>query len=305
VQQTRLPIVVKPRIGLNGLGCSIARTLTELEAIHRRSPNPAGTLYETFIEGSSRNYTAVIGPDSAERDMTYRTLHRDGLAGSSIQVACQEDDELTEIGRRLATALPCQGLLNVDAIRDQSGRYWIHDVNLRVWGSFFATRSVGLDLVAAYFRWLSDQSRALSGNPERLVRVFPNYFKTAVRSKRPLMLLSTLCADVHRYRRWLGMRYVLFEFRRVPFIRLPRWRTASKMRFGPAGAAILATIGSFIGSRLAYVRSRPSTVPYEPLQEHRRPRTAQPEMQAHSGPNFEGGAAPGIFRAAQRRGAEK
>jgi hypothetical protein len=204
-----LPIVVKPRLGAYGEGILLARTLGELEA-HLATVRPAEVLFEAFIDGTPANYCAVVG-EGAERDMTYRTLRRGEAAWSaSIEIACYQDDAFSEIGRKLAAALPCEGLLNVDAIRDAQGRYLVHDVNLRVWGAFFASWSAGYDLTSAYLRWLGDQVRRSAGEREQTARIFPDYADTVWRTGRRAGL-RVFAEQLRDYRRLLGVRYVLRE----------------------------------------------------------------------------------------------
>jgi ATP-grasp domain-containing protein len=204
-----LPIVVKPRLGAYGRGVVVAHSLGELED-HLATVRPDEMLLEAFVEGTPANYCAVVG-DGAERDMTYRTLRRgSGAWSASIEIACYRDDALTEIGRKLAAALPCEGLLNVDAIRDERGRYLVHDVNLRVWGAFFASWSAGYDLTSAYLRWLGDQVRCLAGDAEQSARIFPDYADTLWRTERRVGL-GAFVEQMRDYRRLLGSRYVARE----------------------------------------------------------------------------------------------
>ena len=209
VRALGLPIVVKPRLGAYGEGILLARTLGELEA-HVAMVRPEEVLFEAFIDGTPANYCAVVG-DGAERDMTYRTLRRGANAWSaSIEIACYQDDAFTEIGRKLAAALPCEGLLNVDAIRDAHGRYLVHDVNLRVWGAFFASWSAGYDLTSPYLRWLGDQVRRSAGDGEQTARIFPDYADTLWRTTRRAGL-RVFAEQLRDYRRLLGFRYVARE----------------------------------------------------------------------------------------------
>lgn len=225
VKALGLPIVLKPRVGSGGIGVSIAQTLAELEELYRGIGDSSSVFFEGFVAGSPVNYGAVVGPDGAERDMTYRTVRRGLRARSpSIEITCEQDETFTAIGRHLAQALSCEGLLNVDAIRDCSGRYWVHDVNLPVWGAFFASRDAGFDLTAAYLRWLSDQTNHSAGNTDRIVRIFPNYLGTVLRSKKPSAVLRSIRSDLREYRRLLGWGYVLYELRRSTRILLRRRR---------------------------------------------------------------------------------
>jgi hypothetical protein len=187
----------------------VAHSQGELED-HLATVHPGEMLFEAFIEGTPANYCAVVG-DGAERDMTYRTLRRGtGAWSASIEIACYRDDALSEIGRRLAAALPCEGLLNVDAIRDGQGRYLVHDVNLRVWGAFFASWSAGYDLTSAYLRWLGDQVRCLAGDAEQSARIFPDYADTLWRTEGHVGL-GPFLEQLRDYRRLLGTRYVARE----------------------------------------------------------------------------------------------
>jgi predicted ATP-grasp superfamily ATP-dependent carboligase len=216
VARLGLPIVVKPRVGAYGRGVLVAETLEEL-ATHLASVRPDEVLFEAFIDGTPANYCAVVG-DGAERDMTYRTLRRRGNSWSpSIEIVCSHDDELIAIGRRLADALPCEGLMNVDALRDGQGRYFVHDVNLRVWGALFASWSAGYDLTSAYLRWLADQAQRQVGAAERSARIFPDYAGTLWQSERRRGL-RVLGEQLRAYRRLLGTRYVAREI-----LRSGRW----------------------------------------------------------------------------------
>lgn len=205
-----LPIVVKPRVGSNGRGVFVAESLEQLESC-LRTLDGTEMFFESFVVGTAANYCAVVG-DHAERDMTYRTLVRGVEPWSpSTEIACYVDDELIAVGRRLASALPSKGLLNVDAIRDSSGRYVVHDVNLRVWGAFFASWSAGFDLTGAYLQWLGDQVRVAVGDQERAVQIFPDFAGTALLHQRRADGVRALVEQAGTYRRLLGTRYVLRE----------------------------------------------------------------------------------------------
>ncbi len=205
-----LPVVVKPRVGAFGRGVFMARSVEELE--HQLASVPRqDTQLEAYVEGVPVNYCAVVGA-GAERDMTYRTLRRGGGPCSpSSAIECYRDDALSEIGRRLAAVLPCEGFVNVDAIKDARGRYFVHDVNLRVWGALFAAWSAGYDLTGAYLRWLSDQVRRGVGDRSRVAFVFPDSATAAILANRRRPDLRTVCRQLRAYRQLLGLGYAVRE----------------------------------------------------------------------------------------------
>jgi biotin carboxylase len=237
-QKLGFPIVVKPRVGKGGVGISIARSMSELEDVCRGVPDRSKVFFEAFIDGTALNYGAVVGPGGAERDMTYRPIHRGaGIGSASIEVTCDQDQEFGEIGRKLARGIKCQGLLNADGIRDHDGRYWIHDVNLRVWGAFFAARGAGFDLTASYIRWLSDRANHTDRDRDPVVKIFPAYFGRAVETERLSVVLRSFVAHGRQYRRWLGSGYALYELVRTGrALARQRWRPKSNAP-SPGGGA--------------------------------------------------------------------
>jgi len=210
VRRLGLPIVVKPGVGAYGEGVFVTHSAEGLKA-HLATVQRDDVFLEAFVDGTPTNYCAVVG-DGAERDMTYRILQRGPQPWSpSIEIACYRDNPLTDIGRRLAAALPCEGLLNVDAIRDREGRYLVHDVNVRVWGALFASKNVGFDLTSAYLCWLGDQVRASAGDGEQSVKIFPDYANAILQTDRRAEGLRVLIGQARDYRRLLGSRYVVRE----------------------------------------------------------------------------------------------
>jgi hypothetical protein len=209
-----LPVVLKPRVGSSGGGVEILETRDALVRAAGDVSDPSSVFYERFVVGESVSYCAVIGPGGVERDMTYATVTRSGSPVSpSSHINCASDPRLIEVGRQLASGLGTRGLLHLDAIRDIGGLYWIHDLNLRVWGAFLAPRRAGLGLSAAYVRWLSD--RVLAGGEDLDdAWIFP-YCVTAANSTGPVWRRNR--QDFDRIKRRLGGRYLSYELFR--FIR--------------------------------------------------------------------------------------
>lgn len=47
--------------------------------------------------------------------------------------------------------------MNVNLIRDSENAFWVHDVNLRAWGTIGAFTNAGMDFFSAYICWLRRQ----------------------------------------------------------------------------------------------------------------------------------------------------
>jgi hypothetical protein len=207
-----LPVVVKPRIGAFGTGVMVIESVEALDH-HLDAVGRQAVVLQSFVEGRGVNYSAVVG-EAAERDMTYRTVRRGTRAWSpSVEIECTDDERLLEIGRRLAEALPCQGVLNVDAIVDADGRFLVHDVNLRVFGAFFASRQAGFDLSGAYLRWLGDQLRPAMADGST-VDIYPDCVDDAIVMGGRRAGLRVLVDQTRAYARAFGSRYVLREIGR-------------------------------------------------------------------------------------------
>ena len=181
-------------------------------------------ILETFVAGREVNYCAVVG-DGAERDLTYRTVRRGTRAWSpSVEIECTSDPGLIQVGRRLAEALPCQGLLNVDAIVDADWPVFRPRRQPPGVRRVFASRQAGFDLSGAYLRWLGDQLRPpMAGGST--VGIYPDCVDEAIATNG----------------RWAGLR-IMFDQARVygrPLEGATRFREIGRSAQRPAGPAHL------------------------------------------------------------------
>jgi hypothetical protein len=211
-----LPVVHKPRTGSGGQGVSLVRTLDELH--HKLSDQCCidNYFFEQFIEGRHLQFAGVVDEGRLILGVTYETLlRRDGF-GPAVDVACIEDADLAQTGLQAAASLGINGMVNINVIKDAHGRYLVHDVNPRVWGSFTAFRGVQLDFLAAYVDWLQGTERT-SCRQEASVRtrlqVFPGALdgRQATRVSGGTTSRSGFVRTALPYLRWVGSRYVAYE----------------------------------------------------------------------------------------------
>jgi phosphoribosylaminoimidazole carboxylase (NCAIR synthetase) len=154
-----LPMIVKPRTGAGGWGVSVIASHQELADWFGTRERAPGIL-ERFIEGDDTVYGAVAQQGSIIAEMTYICLGRQFENGPARTVVVTDDPIMKDLGRRVVVELGLDGLVGVGAMRDRDGRYFIHDVNPRLWGSAATGQVAGERMMTAY-------ARALGGTPPR------------------------------------------------------------------------------------------------------------------------------------------
>ena len=215
VRRLGLPLVVKPAEGSGGHGVQVVQALEDLERLVEERAHSDGWFYERFLTGRPLRLGALATELGIERSAVYAVIDPVVEVGPPIEVGYVVDPQLLETGRRVAVALGLTGLFNMDVIRDAAGVDWIHDVNPRVWGSFAAFQSIGLDFVEPYARWLRHQPLADASAPPAATRpllVFPAAWKKVAspspRWLAPIRLTRWAWPLVHTF----GPGYVLYEF---------------------------------------------------------------------------------------------
>jgi len=105
------------------------------------------------------------------------------------------------------------GLVNVNLIKDAGGQAFVHDVNLRPWGTLMALRGAGVDFTHDYLAVLglatassADGALAIGGQFD----VFPTA-ALGIAETDLLAALALLLVQSRQYADWTGMRYVVAE----------------------------------------------------------------------------------------------
>lgn len=153
VERLGLPLVLKHRIGSSGAGVRIVATLDDLTELSMQWAGDA-TFYERYVPGPQFAYGALCAVGDIRLAATYRVHERAQPLAAPSLIEYVNVPEIDDIGRSVARIARISGLLNLNLICDETGKYWINDVNPRAWGSMQSARSIGIDFSAGYINWL-------------------------------------------------------------------------------------------------------------------------------------------------------
>jgi hypothetical protein len=248
VEELGLPVVRKLRIGSGGDGVSIITSREELEELLANDQHSDQYFFEEYVEGRELQFGGVFGGRRDDVIVTYETLQRRGALAPASQIRLLADAGMIETGRRIIAALGITGIMNINVIRDATGRDWVHDVNPRVFGSFLAFRPAGIDLLQSYIHWVFDSAQG-PGKPasrattqrEQLPRsrpggenseflVFPAAFRNQRVDENPFRTIGRFCRGAYPYVRWVGPRYVAYEAGRQLLFEIGRLRSSYEKR---------------------------------------------------------------------------
>jgi len=217
VKQLGLPVVVKARVGASGDKVRIATTVEEAEqAIHDFGPDLTDLFYERFIEGDLVDYSAVVGPAGVIQELATRTvLSKPDETTPPRRIELIDDLALLAFGQAAVRAFGVTGLAHLDTVRDEDGRYWLLDLNLRAWGSMLPAEAGGVDLGAGYLHAVGlrpEPPTRRTPDAGVVVDVFPGLLDDSIAQRRAFRALAQFARHSPRYLRRLGARYWLTEF---------------------------------------------------------------------------------------------
>jgi predicted ATP-grasp superfamily ATP-dependent carboligase len=157
VETLGLPLVVKPRLGSNGDGVAIVTTSEELSDVLNSKENAALWIVERFIDGTAMTMTGLataMGVQSLAILEKPESKGVDTRVGPAAVFYVAEFPSLVDAADRLFSGSRLLGLFDIDVIRDNESRLWIHDMNLRVGGTISAVEAAGIKLSRTYCEWL-------------------------------------------------------------------------------------------------------------------------------------------------------
>ena len=234
VARLSLPMVVKRRVGSAGTGVKVFESLELLEEFVMNLQNPDDWFYERFIHGRSIVCASYAGDDGIEVITTYEILKRFDPFGPSVVVEIQDDAKLRESGRILVNALHIRGFLCFDIIRDSNDVDWIHDINVRVFGTFALCQLAGFDFIGAYIGDLVGGTEVRTpdlGLPATRAYLFPNGHRDVFTSGRFGVAPVRTLKWIWSFERLLGLQYLLCLVLRAFISSLQRNRQRLSFRF--------------------------------------------------------------------------
>ena len=174
-----------------------------------------GVMYEEHIVGRTTSYAASYAAGGlVHHDGVYRTdrIGHDDIAPPD-QVHTIVNPEHLATGRAVLAAIGGSGLLNLNLLEDDSGRGWVHDLNLRPWGTVIALREAGVDFADDYLRIHRGlgprrEDGSLPAGVE--AQIFPSAVLGAA-NRSLLAALRLYLRLAPRYRRWTSLGYLVAE----------------------------------------------------------------------------------------------
>jgi hypothetical protein len=239
VAELGLPLVVKGRLANGGVTVHVVHSVAEASRASAAVARFGGPMYEEFIAGRTVSYVASYsGGGHVLHEGVYlssRVGHDEVAPPDHVVTLDRPLHRAT--GRTVLALVGGSGLVNMNMIEDDHGQAWVHDINLRPWGTVVALRRAGVDFADDYMRIHSGDLTGESGTvvrPGEEVDVFPSAVLGTARSSLPAAFLLW-ARLLPRYLRWTGPGYVFAEsVRSAGIIGRDRWR--ARRRAHPPGA---------------------------------------------------------------------
>jgi hypothetical protein len=235
VAELGLPLVVKGRLANGGVTVHIVHSVAEATRASAAVAQFGGPMYEQFIAGRTLSYVASYGGGGHVLTegvyLSSRVGHAEVAPPDHVVTLDRPLHRAT--GRTVLGLVGGSGLVNMNLIEDDLGQGWVHDINLRPWGTVVALRRAGVDFADDYVRIHSGDLTGESGNVVRAgeqVDVFPSAVLGRATTSIPaaFVLWARL---LPRYLRWTGLGYVLAESVRSALIIVrDRWRARRRPR---------------------------------------------------------------------------
>jgi carbamoyl-phosphate synthase large subunit len=132
-EELPFPVLLKPRRGFGSRNIFLAQDRSELDFFLARTPVPS--FVQGVCVGEEFSIDVLCDLDGRCLNSIPRTMI-ESKGGESIKGMTVRDEELIELGRRVAEIIGVKGPATIQCFRTESGRNEITDVNLRFGGAF-------------------------------------------------------------------------------------------------------------------------------------------------------------------------
>ncbi len=150
------PLVVKGAVGSGGRMVRIVDTEAGLhDAVARARTLGGDWIVQEHVAGSTYLFGGLFRDGEPLRIYAGEKLEQyPPRTGGAIRIRSSGDPALVEVGLRVMRELRWTGFASADLVR-RDGAYLLLEVNPRLWGSFAAARSAGVELFAPFAELLA------------------------------------------------------------------------------------------------------------------------------------------------------
>ncbi|MDA8342404.1 MAG: ATP-grasp domain-containing protein, partial [Actinomycetota bacterium] len=148
-------LVVKARVGAGGESVVMVDGLDELRAVVGALERPEEWYVERFVEGESFQVAGMSDGSRLCWHVGYRIVEAVRSLGPARRLAYLQGPVFDRIAQGVVEATGLEGLFNAGILRDADDRYWVHDVNPRVWGSVSVSAMAGGNVADVYAAWVA------------------------------------------------------------------------------------------------------------------------------------------------------
>lgn len=150
------PLAVKTRLGSGGDGVRLVADAAEIPAaLANLEVSPDSVMFQQQIPGQVWNVGGVADRGEVMVAGAYRGIPAaDDPLGPPVETLIVDRPDLLAAAQRLVAALGYRGLFQLDFLCDDQDRYFLIDLNPRIWGSWAGLQAAGVDIVGNYLRLL-------------------------------------------------------------------------------------------------------------------------------------------------------
>ena len=197
-----------------GRAVRIAHTVAETQQAAATMGAVDDFFYQRFVAGPILSYGAMVADEGIVQEMTCKGFDSSSNpASAAFGYEVIDDRAFTEIGRAVCRGVGTCGPIDLQAILDVEGRYWVIDLNIRPFGGMLNYDQSRFDTAAGYLysAKLAD-SRPIHRTPPVGMRVskFPNEAEELARQGRFGSAVSVYLRRSPAHVRLLRVNYLAF-----------------------------------------------------------------------------------------------
>lgn len=172
------PVVVKPRFGMGSIGIHFADDIDELNFFYKKIRKEIFSSYLKYESNAEKDSCIIIQEKISGKEFglevfndflgnmaTYAAKEKIAMRAGETDIAeTVEKKSFASIASKLSSTLKHIGNLDVDILQNNSGEYFILELNARFGGQYPFSHLAGINFPAQIIEWLKG-----NGNNERFL----------------------------------------------------------------------------------------------------------------------------------------